>query len=141
MGFQSLNREKLVCHHFNSGTRCIFCMLCFNRSIAKSSFATIIAHGQYILALISFNRSIAKSSFATRPPVGCPALTWKFQSLNREKLVCHARNALLRCRNNVSFQSLNREKLVCHTCDPQPDCEDWAVSIAQSRKARLPQRG
>ncbi len=109
--------------------------------------------------------SIAKSPFATAFYDGFPLLRLGFQSLKREKPVCHelaqlsaleaaqpvsiaqsrkARlpqggSALLTAAEFYGFQSLNREKPVCHhPGQKRIEAAIIKVSIAQTRKARLP---
>src|SRR5579885_3044545 len=110
--FQSLSREKPFCHiarTLTTGLR----IPGFNRSVAKSPFATSLRVWLCRLQSASFNRSVAKSPFATS---SCPCPKGeesKFQSLSREKPFCHP----LLLHRRVRF---------------------LLVSIAQSRKALLP---
>src|SRR5579883_44374 len=61
-----------------------------------------------------FNRSVAKSPFATTYRLRTSLARNKFQSLSREKPFCHDSEIARIAAIDNTFQSLSREKPFCH---------------------------
>ena len=86
-----------------------------------------------------FNRSNAKNLFATLSLHSCKRVTSQFQSLKREKPLCHSPTRLQRQMPQTAFQSLKREKPLCHVLHRNHlSSIKRVVSIAQTRKTSLP---
>src|SRR5579883_1314341 len=86
--FQSLSREKPFCH------------------------TTPRARERAVQ--VGFNRSVAKSPFATSSARYSLRASLEFQSLSREKPFCHGQSLSGVNLNLRVFQSLSREKPFCH---------------------------
>ena len=65
-------------------------------------------------------------------------IRWLFQSLNREKPLCHSHMSCFHRLRLIRFQSLNREKPLCHYLPQGTIALYIHVSIAQTRKTSLP---
>src|SRR5579885_89030 len=135
--FQSLSREKPFCHQLLPLPQRRRKQV----SIAQSRKALLppftSTPPRPILA--SFNRSVAKSPFATtqRP---CVASEQKKVSIaqSRKALLPPVSVIPTPPAPIVQFQSLSREKPFCHVIVDESSYIKGYVSIAQSRKALLP---
>src|SRR5579883_2922472 len=112
--FQSLSREKPFCH--------------------------TAPRARERAVQVGFNRSVAKSHFATSSARYSLRASLEIQSLSREKPFCLQQCHVLRaCFAGVSIAQ-SRKALLPRSVVKRSQSQSESVSIAQSRKALLPRR-